>query len=49
MVAAHDVGRVVNRKSLEGQIEGGTIMGCGYALSEQYPLDHCKPTANTAL
>lgn len=45
MVAAHDVGRVVNRKSLEGQIEGGTIMGCGYALSEQYPLDHCKPTA----
>lgn len=34
MVAAHDVGRVVNRKSLEGQIEGGTIMGCGYALSE---------------
>ncbi|MFR7417298.1 selenium-dependent xanthine dehydrogenase [Megasphaera massiliensis] len=45
MVAAHDVGRVVNRKSLEGQIEGGTIMGCGYALSEQYPLEHCKPTA----
>ena len=45
MIAAHDVGRVVNRKSLEGQIEGGTIMGCGYALSEQYPLDHCKPTA----
>lgn len=45
MVAAHDVGRVVNRKSLEGQIEGGTIMGCGYALSEQYPLDNCKPTA----
>ena len=45
MVAAHDVGRVVNRKSLEGQIEGGTIMGCGYALSEQYPLEHCQPTA----
>ena len=20
-------------------------MGCGYALTEQYPLDHCKPTA----
>ena len=45
MVAAHDVGRVVNRKSLEGQIEGGTIMGCGYALTEQYPLNHGKPTA----
>lgn len=25
--------------------EDGTIMGCGYALSEQYPLDNCKPTA----
>ena len=45
MVAAHDVGRVVNRKSLEGQIEGGTVMGCGYALTEQYPLNHGKPMA----
>ena len=45
MVAAHDVGRIVNRKSLEGQIEGGTIMGCGYALTEQYPLNHGKPMA----
>ena len=49
MVAAHDVGRVVNRKSLEGQIEGGTIMGCGYALSEQYPLDTVSRRQNTAL
>ncbi|WP_370851331.1 selenium-dependent xanthine dehydrogenase [Megasphaera sp.] len=45
ILAAHDVGRVVNRKSLEGQIEGGTVMGCGYALTERYPLDHGKPTA----
>lgn len=45
MVSCHDVGKIVNPKSLEGQIEGGTIMGCGYALTEQYPLDHGKPTA----
>lgn len=45
MVAAHDVGKAVNVKSVEGQIEGGVVMGCGYALTEQYPLDHCVPTA----
>ncbi|MCH4166039.1 MAG: selenium-dependent xanthine dehydrogenase [Megasphaera sp.] len=45
MVAAHDVGKIVNPKSLEGQIEGGVVMGCGYALTEQYPLEHCRPTA----
>lgn len=45
IVAAHDVGKVVNPRSLEGQIEGGTVMSCGYALTEQYPLDHCRPTA----
>ena len=45
MVACHDVGKVVNPRSLEGQIEGGTVMGCGYALTEQYPLDHGRPTA----
>lgn len=45
IVAAHDVGKVVNPKSTEGQIEGGVIMSCGYALTEQYPLKDCVPTA----
>lgn len=45
MVAAHDVGKAVNPKSVEGQIEGGVIMGLGYALTEQYPLKDCVPTA----
>ncbi len=45
IVAAHDVGRVVNPKSCEGQIEGGVLMSCGFALTESYPLDTCKPTA----
>ena len=45
MVAAHDVGKAVNPKSVEGQIEGGVLMSCGYALTEQYPIKDCVPTA----
>ena len=44
-VAAHDVGKAVNPLSIEGQIEGGVVMSMGYALTERYPLDNCKPTA----
>ena len=45
MVAAHDVGKAVNPKSVEGQIEGGVLMGLGYALTEDFPLKDCVPTA----
>lgn len=45
IVAAHDVGKAVNPKSVEGQIEGGVVMSLGYALTEQYPLENCVPTA----
>lgn len=38
-VAVHDVGRVINPISLEGQLEGGIQMGLGYALSEDYEID----------
>ena len=34
VTASHDVGRVLNEMSLEGQIEGGIVMGQGYALTE---------------
>lgn len=34
LVAIHDVGRVINRAAVEGQIEGGVAMGIGYALYE---------------
>lgn len=34
VVAAHDSGRVINPKMMEGQIEGGVVMGMGYALRE---------------
>jgi len=34
LVSSYDVGRVVNRNSVEGQMEGGAVMGIGYALLE---------------
>ncbi len=45
MIAAHDVGKAVNPLSCEGQIEGGVVMSLGFALTENYPLVDCKPTA----
>ena len=45
IVAAHDVGKAVNPIACEGQIEGGVVMSMGFALTEQYPLTDCRPTA----
>ena len=39
LVAAHDVGRVINPKLLEGQLEGSIHMGLGFALSEELVVD----------
>ena len=41
--AAHDSGKVVNPISIQGQIEGGVLMGMGYALTENWPLEDCVP------
>lgn len=41
--AAHDSGKVVNPISIQGQIEGGVLMGMGYALTEDWPLEDCIP------
>lgn len=38
VVAAHDVGKAVNPRALEGQIEGGVVMGLGFALTEVMPI-----------
>ena len=45
ITAAYDLGRVINPKAAEGQIEGGIVMGIGYALTEDYPLDGGFPQA----
>ncbi len=34
-VGAHDIGQAINPQAVEGQIEGGALMGQGYALSEE--------------
>jgi xanthine dehydrogenase YagR molybdenum-binding subunit len=39
VVAAHDIGRVLNPKTMENQMYGGITMGLGYALSEQRVVD----------
>lgn len=41
--AAHDSGKVVNPISIQGQIEGGVLMGLGYALTEDWKLKDCVP------
>jgi len=35
-VAAHDVGKVISKQAVKGQIYGGIAQGLGYALSEEY-------------
>jgi CO/xanthine dehydrogenase Mo-binding subunit len=57
MVAAHDVGKVINPMMVEGQIAGGIAQGIGMALCEEVMLrdgktlnpslsDYFLPTAN---
>ncbi|MEG1825337.1 MAG: selenium-dependent xanthine dehydrogenase [Cloacibacillus sp.] len=41
--AAHDSGKVVNPTAIQGQIEGGVLMGLGYALTERFDLKDCVP------
>lgn len=45
ITAAYDLGKVINPKAAEGQIEGGIVMGLGYALTEDYPLVDGVPQA----
>ncbi len=47
VIAAHDVGRVMNPTLLEGQIEGSVHMGMGYALSEELVLEGGVPVTDT--
>jgi xanthine dehydrogenase molybdenum-binding subunit len=39
VIAAHDVGRAINPMAVEGQLEGGVMMGLGYALTEEFEVE----------
>lgn len=38
VIAAHDVGKLLNLQLFEGQIQGAVHMGLGYALTEDLPM-----------
>ncbi|MCB5280051.1 MAG: molybdopterin-dependent oxidoreductase, partial [Candidatus Cloacimonetes bacterium] len=38
IVAAHDVGKAINREMVKGQFYGGMATGAGYGLFEEVPL-----------
>ncbi|MBF0497172.1 MAG: xanthine dehydrogenase family protein molybdopterin-binding subunit, partial [Deltaproteobacteria bacterium] len=39
VLACHDAGRVINPLNVEAQVEGGVMMGLGYALSEELVVE----------
>lgn len=43
VVSAHDMGRAINPKGVEGQIEGGIAMGLGFALTEDFKIENSRP------
>jgi CO/xanthine dehydrogenase Mo-binding subunit len=47
VIAASDVGRAVNPAAVEGQMEGGVVMGLGYALSEEFRLEQGRIVTDT--
>jgi CO/xanthine dehydrogenase Mo-binding subunit len=44
VASAHDVGQALNPMAVTGQIQGGIMMGLGYALSENLIFDQGKIT-----
>lgn len=44
-VSAFDVGTPVNIQSVEGQIEGGMIMGIGYGVTEEFKCEDGYPAS----
>ena len=44
--AAHDVGRAINPRGVEGQIEGGVVQGLGQALMEDYKIENGHTTTH---
>ena len=44
-----DVGQVVHRQNVEGQMQGGVLQGAGWALNEEYFYTEDGVIANTSL
>jgi CO/xanthine dehydrogenase Mo-binding subunit len=40
VVSGHDLGRVINPTTGEGQVEGGVVQGLGYALVEEHATEN---------
>jgi xanthine dehydrogenase molybdenum-binding subunit len=47
VIAAHDVGKVMNPVLLEGQLEGSVHMGLGFALTEEFRVQDGVPQTMT--
>jgi CO/xanthine dehydrogenase Mo-binding subunit len=47
VLASVDVGRIINRAAIEGQIHGGVMMGIGMALSEQFLVENGVNTTDS--
>src|SRR5664280_2618762 len=47
VIAAHDVGKVINPTLLEGQVEGAVHMGLGHSLSEEFVVSNGVPVTTT--
>ena len=43
LIAANDVGRALNPLGLQGQVEGGIMMGLGNALTENFIVENGIP------
>jgi CO/xanthine dehydrogenase Mo-binding subunit len=44
VISAHDVGKAINPRAVEGQIEGGVVMGIGFALQEELLFEEGRVT-----
>jgi CO/xanthine dehydrogenase Mo-binding subunit len=43
VIAANDVGKAINPLGLQGQVEGGVVMGVGHALTEHFIVEDGIP------
>jgi CO/xanthine dehydrogenase Mo-binding subunit/aerobic-type carbon monoxide dehydrogenase small subunit (CoxS/CutS family) len=46
IIAANDIGRAINPLALQGQIEGGIVMGLGNCLTEAFITENGVPWSN---